>query len=369
MLKQSILPLLCTLLFLSCKQTPVYDGGGVFVGSGKAVLFTTQSVFTVTSKKTSGGSTTRSGYTNAYLSAIDIATGRELQKVKLGDYKERVDYLGNLGGKAWFFSYNPAVGLHSRHPQTLQVETSARDIIAKNPVLAVGFTEAAHQQGIDSSGKYLFATTKDGYYYLLDPVTLAATKTGERSHRRYYVSGSKRFGFNVAMSDSLEVRWKGGSGRRALILEKLRFDKDSYAFYSRNNGKPNKNFYYKSLGEEVHEDLSFIDPIFLVNQDLPVGEDNRDPVLKDGNTLFVLHKSLIGNDFHWIVAALNITYTDKPQQVWQQPITATAKLDWSKKDIDYAGLVNGKLLLVFGNTALALDIKSGKVLWEQVLED
>jgi hypothetical protein len=369
MLKQSILPLLCTVLLLSCKQQPVYEGGGVFVAEGKAVLFTTQSVFTVTSKKTRGGSTTRSGYTTAYLSAIDVATGQELQKVKLGDYKERVDYLGNLGGKAWFFSYNPAIGLHSRHAQTLQVETSAKDIIAKNPALSAGFTEGAYQQGVDSSGKYLFATTKDGYYYLIDPVTLAATKTGERSHRRYYISGSKRFGFNVAMNDSLEVRWKGGSGRRALVLEKQRFDKDSYAFYSRNNGKPSKNFYYKSLGEEVYDDISFIDPICLVNQDLPVGDDNRDPVLKNGNTLFVLHKSLIGNEFHWIVAALGISYTDKPQQLWQQPITATGKLDWSKKDIDYAGLVDGKLLLVFHNTALALDAQSGKVLWEQVLED
>lgn len=368
-MRQIVFLLLPLILLLSCKQQPVYEGGGVFVAAGKAVLFTTQSVFTVTSKKTRGGSTTRSGYSTAYLLAIDVATGQELQKVKLGDYKERVDYLGSLGGKAWFYSYNPAIGLHSRQVPSLQVETSVKDIIAKNPALSAGFTEGAYQQGVDSSGKYLFATTKDGYYYLIDPVTLAATKTGERSHRRYYISGSKRFGFNAAMNDSVEVRWKGGSGRRALVLEKQRFDKDSYAFYSRNNGKPSKNLYYKSIGEEVYENISFIDPLCLVNQDLPVGDDNRDPVLKNGNTLFILHKSLIGNEFYWIVAALGISYTDKPQQLWQQPITATSKLDWSKKDIDYAGLVDGKLLLVFHNIALALDAQSGKVLWELELED
>lgn len=370
-MKQSTYCLLALVLLFSCKQQPKNDGGGLFTAGGKAVLFSTQSVFTVTSKRTRGGSTTRSGYTTMYLAVTDVANGQELQKIKLGDYKERVEYLGNLGGKAWFFGHNPSIGLHSRNVQTLQVETDAQDIIAKNPVLSVGFTAAAHQQGLDSSGKFLFATSKDGYHYLIDPVTLLATKTSERSHRRYYVTGSKKFNAYVLMSDSLEVRWKGGSGRQSLVLEKKGFDKAAYAFYSRNGRKPNKNFYYKSLGEEVHEDISFIDPLCLVNLDLTatVGEERRDPVLKNGNTLFVMHKNLIGNEFHWIVSALDISYTEKPRQIWQQPITATAQLSWSDKDIEFAGMAEGKLLLIFGNTMLALDLLSGKIVWERSLVD
>jgi hypothetical protein len=85
--------------------------------------------------------------------------------------------------------------------------------------------------------------------------------------------------------------------------------------------------------------------------------------------LFVLHKSLLGNGFHWIVSAIDISYSGKPRQLWQQPITATEKLDWSKKDIVYAGLADGKLLLVFGNIAVALDLQGGKVAWENVLTE
>jgi hypothetical protein len=191
-MKQIIFVLLSLLTLFSCRQQPVNEDGGLFVADGKAVLFTTQSEFTVTSKKTRGGSTTRSGYTNFFLLATDAATGQELQKIKLGNYKERTEYLGNLGGKAWFFSHNPAIGLHSRNTQTLQVETATKDIITKNPVLSAGLTEASYQQGIDSSGKYLFATSKDGYHYLVDPQTLLAAKTDERTNRRFYHSGSKK---------------------------------------------------------------------------------------------------------------------------------------------------------------------------------
>jgi hypothetical protein len=366
-MRQSIFVLLSLLFLFSCKQQPVNEGGGLFTSGAKPVLFTIQSVYTVTSERKSGGSTRRSGYTDYFLIAADATTGQELQKTKLGDYKDRTEYLGNLGGTAWFFSSNPAIGLHSRNAQTLQIEKGAKDIIAKNPALSAGLTEASHQQGIDSSGRHLFTTSKDGYHYLIDPQTLLATKTDERTNRRYYHSGSKISGFTVQMSDSLTVSYKGGSGRKSLVVEKLYLDKSSYAFYSRNDRKPNKNMYYKSAEQQVYDDISFIDPVCLVNPALPAGEDNRDPVLKNGNILFVLHKNQLGNEFHWIMSALEINYYEKPRQLWQQPLTATEKSDWSKKDIEYAGLADDKLVLVFSNTAMALNLQTGKPLWENVL--
>lgn len=358
--------LLALPLLVACKDEPINTaGGGLHSANGQTVLFTPISVYTVTSKKTSGGSTFRRGYTTAYLRATDLATGQEIKKIKIGDFQNRIEFLGSLGGKAWFFSYDPAIGLHTRNAQTLAVEQTVKDILAKNPSLSVGFTEQGYQQGIDSSGKYLFATTKDGYHYLIDPQTLQATKTDERVQRRFYSSGARRMSFAVELNDSLKISCTSGNGRNSLEVEKEQIDAKAYAFYARGRNEPiSKSLYYRTVAKDTVADISFIDPVLLPDMQGPASANNRDPILKTGNTVFILSKNLLGNTFHWVITAVEVPYTGTAQQLWQQPLPSTEQLASNEKEMRFAGLAAGKLVLVFANTIITLNATDGKVLWQ-----
>jgi len=353
-------------LLSSCKDEPVLSGGGIYSDGQSAVLFTNESVFTVTSKKTGGGINTRSGYTTSYLNAIDINTGETIKHKKIGDFKERVEYLGDAGGKAWFFSHDPDVSLHARDPRTLEITVTAKDILSKNPQLSAGLTEEGYQTQMDTSGKYIFITTKDGYNYLVDPKTYAATKTGDRSSRRYYLSSDATTNVsNLRLNDSLYISFTGNP-RSTLRVDEKTFDASSYAFFSRGGThEPGKSLYYKSKPEKMISAISFIDPHALVNRQAPTGDGERDPLLKQGNIIYVISKSMMGNDFNWILAAIKIEYGGDVQQVWQTEIKGTEKLSSNDKELLFAYVNSGKLLLVFENLVMALQADSGKEVWRK----
>lgn len=352
-------------LLVSCKDEPILSGAGMYSNGKSSVLFTNESVYTVTSKKSGGGMTTRGGYTTCYLNAIDVNTGETIKHKKIGDFKERVEYLGEAGGKAWFFSYDPDVSLHARDPQTLEITVTVKDILAKNPSLSSGLAAEGHQTQMDTSGKYIFITTKDGYNYLVDPQTFIASKTGERSNSRFYLSSGATTNIsNLDMNDSLEISFQGNT-RSVLKVEQKTFNVSSFEFYSRNtNHTPNKNLYYNTKQVEVKADISFIEPRAVVNRQAPTGDGNRDPLLMNDNTLYVISKSMLGNNFNWIIAAIKAEYGNV-HQAWQYELTGTEKVSYSDKDLLFASIAGNKLILVFENAMVGLDLLSGKEVWRK----
>ena len=349
----------------SCKDSPILVKAGLHDDGKKKTLFTIETIYTVTSKKSGGGFTSRSGYTTCFLNAVDVKTGENLQRKKIGDFKDRIEFMGSLGNKAWFYSYDPAIGLHTRNPATLEVEQSTKDIIAKNPDLSVGLTELGYQTDIDSSGKYIFTTTKDGYNYLIDPVTLVATKTDDKANRRHYLSGDRTTASgDCTINDSLSFQFSG-SPRAILQVTTKKFNKESFDFFSRNQKNiPSKNLYYRQAAFTKFDNISFIDPKVLINITGSCSNENRNPVLHDDDNYFVVSKNMLGNSFNWIISSVKIKY-DTAQPLWTSTIGNTEKVNYSDKDLLSASIADEKLLLVFENVMIAFNKKTGTLIWRK----
>jgi hypothetical protein len=242
---------------------------------------------------------------------------------------------------------------------------SVKDILAKNPSLAAGITEQGYQSNTDSSGKFIFTTSKDGYNFLIDPVTLLARKTTDRTNRRYYFSGDKvTVTGRVEVNDTLQFDFSG-TPRAELEIRTKTFNKHNYDFYSRNGADiSSKNLYLISLPEKKYPDINFIEPRLLADAAAPCGDNNRNPLLKDGTTFFVCSKSMLGNSYNWIISAIDIN-SGGGSSLWSTTIDKTEKISYSDKNLLNASFAGDKLVLVFENVMLALNKKTGAIAWRK----
>ncbi len=86
---------------------------------------------------------------------------------------ERVTWLGEAGGRAWFESSE--LGLHARDPVTLDLIALEKNLADKNPILVGGVTRAE----IDRDARGLIIDTKPGARVYLDATTLTARPATE----------------------------------------------------------------------------------------------------------------------------------------------------------------------------------------------
>jgi hypothetical protein len=365
----------CLLLFFlfSCKDAPVVTQAAYCNVGQNGIYLMSQQVFTVTSSKSKGGSTTRSGYTTQYLLSIDPATGKTINRLKIGDGRARVEYLGTAAGKAWFFGYDSLLGIHSRNPATLDVIDNTAQIIARNPALKAGITEQAHQHAMDTSGQYLILTTKEGYTYRMDPSTLLVTPAESPMRRNTFGLTHKSYGGSYHINDSLEINFMGNP-RRVLELTRKRKDDDCLQFFFGKKPKEaitraDRNMCYKTVDNRKFSALSFIDPEYMIDQHGDPQGDDRIALLRNGNTIFILSKSIIGVQYNWIITALALSYTDLPQQLWQYEVQGGEKLSSSAKDFVSADFTGKTLLLAFAHTYLALDGSNGRLVWQERLRE
>ncbi len=367
-MNRSLLMVIALIILASCRNAPVIDQAGFCTDGGDGSYLVSEMIFTTTSKKSQGGSTMRSGYTTQYLYSVNIANGETLKRIKIGDFKARVDYLGMAGGKAWFFSYDPALSIHSRDPKSLAIINNSRNIMERNPSLSTGIAEMAYEHGIDSSGRFIVITSKDGYQYLLDPVSLRTTKAGANEHRRFYAIKRKSYAGNFPLNDSLEISFDGsGSPRRTLRVMKKRFDQSSYQFYNRPNARrePNRNLYYKNTGSTEYPDISFIDPEFMADNNSSCGENNRNPLLHGEHTIYLLSKSILGQDYNWIISAIDISYAGAPVVRWRYEIDRQKDTRAHDRELVDASITGKYMVFAFKNTLLALDLATGKLQWQK----
>ena len=187
--------------------------------------------------------------------------------------------------------------------------------------------------------------------------------------RRHYSADKKSYAGRLELNDSLLVDFKG-TPRRKLAIEKRRFDAANYAFYTRNNSgrEVSRNLYYKDAGAQEYPNISFIDPSYMADELSPVGEQHRNPLLRDGNTIFILSKTKLGTSYSWLISAIKISYNEAPVVLWQYEMDKTDKVHSSDKEF-INGTLNGKsLLLAFENAYLALDAATGKLKWRTDLK-
>ena len=329
---------------VSCKQPPVLDDAGFYAGpaTGEKVFYTIESVFYITSTKRGRGIQFNQGYTKRYLNAVNPENGVKINTVKL---KGITNYIGSAGGKAWFFSADPKVGLHARNPVSLDIMVTSKEIITCNPDIKSGLSGQADDFSTDTSGTSVFITANDGYCYLLDPVSLKTVRTDKKAATNYYWHDNDLLLKSLFINDSLQVSFRG-SPRETLIREKNT----------------------RQVTEEM-KDISFIEPDILSDRTdkiLVKETDNFNvpvPGLKDSNTIFILsHNNLSPHTFNWVITALYIDFSTA-KIVWQKEINQTEKIKFFDKQLLKAGIENKYLILVFKNMLLGIDKKTGNIAW------
>lgn len=338
--------LFAALLLVSCKQPPNLDDAGFYAGTdnGKKVFYTIESAFYITSTNRGKGIQFNQGYTKRYLNAVNPENGVKINTVKL---KGVTNYIGSAGGKAWFFSVDPTIGLHARNPVSLDIIVESKNIIDCNPELKSGLSEKADDFSIDTSGRFMFITANDGYCYLIDPLSLKALRTDKKAATNYYWRDDDLLQQSIFIHDSLQISFRGNP-REFLIREK------------------NSN-----QGTEELKDISFIEPGILTDRTEKIFFKETDnfnvplPCLKDSNTIFILsHSNLSPHTFNWVISALYLDfYTAKI--VWQKEISQTEKISFFDKPFLKAGIENNYLILVFKNMLLGIDKKTGNITWRK----
>jgi hypothetical protein len=158
-------------------------GNFLYQGPEGNAIISWEEIFQATSKESNGGVTHISGYTEMRLSSYDVASGELKGRVKLGEMiEEGCQLLGWSPGKIWLFSIDEELGLHCRHPLTLEV-IEAWPAISQKPGL--GSLNLAKPEWTNISTYFAFdwelgkivLTDMEGYHHLLDPNTYAIEKT------------------------------------------------------------------------------------------------------------------------------------------------------------------------------------------------
>ncbi|MCX6245229.1 MAG: hypothetical protein NTU98_11050 [Bacteroidetes bacterium] len=372
-MRSIVLSLIAVLLLASCKRPPVLENTGFNKDPGNKtkVFYTIESAYYVTSYSKGVGITTSQGFTRRYINAVNPVNGEKIKSVRV---KGKTEYIGSAGGKAWFFSIDPKLKFHARDPLSLDIVVSSGDILKKNQDLKSGLSDQAGNYSMDTTGKYIFFTANDGYYYLLDPVSLNVKKTGQEAGRSYYeLSNKELINTTLRISDSMEVYFRGNT-RASLVLEKQKTIYTGRVYNVKRPGSDKRveirEKDIKPVTEEL-KDISLIDPAILADITKPISVKpqtsifHSNPYLCDSGTIFILSQSTIDfHTFNWIVTALDLDFY-KAGILWQTEIGQTEKVNSFDKQFLGSAISDDNLVMVFKNMLLGMNKKTGNIVWRK----
>ncbi|MCA6362618.1 MAG: hypothetical protein IM638_06240 [Bacteroidetes bacterium] len=151
-----------------------------------ARIIAREEIFQATSKSSGGGMTRISGYSEYRLSAYDVATGKLLARVELGEGMEESEclVLGIADQKIWLFSMNPELGFHSRSPKTLEIIETQTQLAATAPFTGFKFAVCEWSQinrhyGMSVDQKNVMLSDIAGFRYAFDPKAKTLRQTTE----------------------------------------------------------------------------------------------------------------------------------------------------------------------------------------------
>lgn len=230
-----------------------------------ARIIAREEIFQATSKSSGRGITHISGYSEYRLSAYDVATGKLLARVELGEGMQEGEclLLGIADEKLWLFSMNPELGFHSRSPKTLEVIETQTQLAAAAPFSGFKFAvcewpQISRHYGMSADQKNVMLSDISGFRYAYDPKAKTLRKTTEE-----IVCNDNWTAINASTSNS------------------LRWDKDNTISLS---GEPRRmvQFQYKPTGFES----SYLKGEFLMVTDL-----RSLAVLKNSEAAAIDHKA------------------------------------------------------------------------------
>jgi hypothetical protein len=151
-----------------------------------ARIITREEIFQATSKSSGRGVTHISGYSEYRLSAYDVATGKMLARVELGEGMQDGEclMLGIADDKLWLFSMNPELGFHSRSLKTLEVIETQTQLAATAPFTGFKFAmcewpQISRHYGMSADQKNVMLSDISGFRYAYDPKAKTLRKTTE----------------------------------------------------------------------------------------------------------------------------------------------------------------------------------------------
>jgi hypothetical protein len=154
--------------------------------NSSARIIMREKIFQATSKSSGGGMTRISGYAEYRLSAYDVATGKLLARVELGEGMQDGEclILGITDDKIWLFSMNPELGFHSRSPQTLEVIENQTQLAASAPFTGFKFAvcewpQISRHYGMSTDQQNVMLSDISGFRYAYNPKAKTLRKTTE----------------------------------------------------------------------------------------------------------------------------------------------------------------------------------------------
>lgn len=156
----------------------------VYEGKEGKFIITEEEIFQATSKKSGGGMTSISGYSEYRLTTYDLATGNLVKRVELGQGMDenQTIILGTTEGKLWLYSFDKSIGLHYRNPKTLEVIANQEQLLQKPSLKGIVFSQPewarlADFYGYDALKNKIMFSDQQGFKYYMDPETFAIEKT------------------------------------------------------------------------------------------------------------------------------------------------------------------------------------------------
>lgn len=177
----------------------------IYVGTEGTFIITKEEVFQATSKQSGGGITRISGYSEYRLTSYDLQTGEQKGRVEMGDGQEQAFIiLGYTSGKLWLYSVDPELGLHCRHPETMEVLKTEAELSSAAPLQNFDFARPewsllGSQYGFDYEAGQLILSDMQDYHYHCDPDKNTLVKTDAEIND--YTFGMHPAGGNVYFNE------------------------------------------------------------------------------------------------------------------------------------------------------------------------
>ncbi len=178
------------LFFISCFHKSVTKGEADDVRKamirklvGNDYLVVSETVFQATSKKSSGGSTSITGYEDLRLSVYDLKNGELVARKHTGRNKKgKVSrLLGCSNDKIWMYANNDDLGLHALHPKSLDIALTRKQILKSKPELINNLAKPELHTiddfyFYDELNNNLIVTDNQGKRYTVNPESLQVSE-------------------------------------------------------------------------------------------------------------------------------------------------------------------------------------------------
>ncbi len=276
------------------------------------------------------------------LSTIDLSTGRRIARIAPGGAAQDLTYLGQAGGKLWFYDGSTKLRLHARRPDTLGVVCDARELVRRNPALSAGLATGRNPldyYAVDQESRLVQVTTADGHRSWIDPASLSVAQDPPSREHAWRRPDRLRFASSMATRAGRRLTL-AGDPRQAIVVEE----------------EPEKAKSPSAVDAGVA-------PTFLNGNFVTDGVEREHapgaPIESARGFLFVVHASKLGDGATAVVSAI-----DPAQRFAVQWSTELPGVELAfTSDFPSAAAVGDLLVLAGKHRAVALDMSSGIVRW------